>query len=67
MFSPKLTFIYPIISKISNVQWHKMSGKNIYIHFFYFRFKNKRVWAEKIRKKRKNSKNIKVAGNYPNI
>ena len=44
-----------------------MSVKNTHIYFFYFWFKNKRVWAEKIRKKRKNSKNIKVAGNYPNI
>ena len=48
-------------------QWHKMSGKNTHIYFFYFWFKNKRVWAEKIGKKRKNSKNLKVAGNYPNI
>ena len=48
-------------------QWQKMSGKNTHICFFYFWFKNKRVWAEKIRKKRKNSKNLKVAGNYPNI
>jgi hypothetical protein len=31
------------------------------------RFKNKQVRAEKIGKKRKNSKNLKVAGNYPNI
>ena len=29
-------------------QWHKMSGKNTHIYFFYFRFKNKRVWAERI-------------------
>ena len=34
-------------------QWHKMSGKNTHVYFFYFRFKNKRVWAEKIRKKTK--------------
>ena len=47
-------------------QWHKMSGKNTHIYFFYFWFKNKWVWAEKIGKKRKNSKNLKVAGNYPN-
>ena len=46
-------------------QWHKMSGKNTHIYFFYFRFKNKR--AEKIGKKQKNSKNLKVAGNCPNI
>ena len=46
---------------------HKMIGKNIHIYFFYFWFKNKRVWAEKIGKKRKNSKNLKVAGNDPNI
>ena len=49
------------------VQWHKLSGKNTHICFFYFWFKNKRVWAEKIGKKRKNSKNLKVAGNHPNI
>ena len=48
-------------------QWHKLSGKNTHIFFFYFFFKNKRVWAEKIRKKQKNSKNLKVAGNYPSI
>ena len=35
------------------VQWHKLSGKNTYIFFFYFWFKNKQVWAEKIGKKRK--------------
>ena len=46
-------------------QWHKMSGKNTHIYFFYFWFKNKRVWAEKIRKKRKPFKNLKVADNYP--
>ena len=28
-------------------QWHKYSGKNTHIIFFYFWFKNKRVWAEK--------------------
>ena len=48
-------------------QRHKMSGKNTHIYFYYFWFKNKQVWAEKIGKKRKNSKNPKVAGNYPNI
>jgi hypothetical protein len=48
-------------------QWHKKSGKNTHIYFFYFLFKNKQVWREKIGKKRKNSKNLKVAGNYPNI
>ena len=31
-------------------QWHKMSGKNTHIYFFYLRFKNKRVWEEKIGK-----------------
>ena len=46
---------------------HKMSGKNTYIYFFYFQFKNKQVWAEKIGKKQKKSKNLKVAGNHPNI
>ena len=48
-------------------QWHKMSRKNTHLYFFYFSFKNKRVWAEKIRKKQKKSKKLKVAGNYPNI
>ena len=37
-------------------QWHKMSGKNTHIYFFYFRFKNKQVWVEKIGKERKKSK-----------
>ena len=46
-------------------QWNKMSGKNTHIRMFYFWFNNKRVWAEKIGKKQKNSKNLKVAGNYP--
>ena len=40
-------------------QWHKMSGQNTHICFFYFRFKNKQIG-----KKRKNSKNLKVAGNH---
>jgi hypothetical protein len=44
-----------------------MSGKNTHIYFFYFWFKNKRVGAEKPEKKTKNSKTLKVAGNYPNI
>ena len=29
-------------------QWHKMSGKNTCIYFFYFWFKNRQVWADKI-------------------
>ena len=44
-------------------QWHKLIGKNTHIHFFYFWLKNKRVWAKKLGKERKNSKNIKVAAN----
>ena len=32
-------------------QWHKMSGKNTHIYFFYY----KQVWAEKIGKK-----NVKI-------
>ena len=44
--------------------WHKMGGKNTHIYFFYFWFKNKQVWAEK--NPQKISKNLKVAGNYPN-
>ena len=49
-------------------QWHKMSGKNTHIYiYFHFSFKNKRIWAEKIGKKRKKSKNLKFAGKYPNI
>ena len=43
-----------------------MSGKNNHIYLVYFSFKNKQVWAEKIEKKHKDSKNLKVAGNYPN-
>ena len=39
-------------------QRHKMSGKNTHIYFFYFRFKNKRVWAEKFGKIRKKFKNL---------
>ena len=41
--------------------------KHAHIFFFYFCFKNKQVSAEKIGIKRKNSKNLKVAGNYPSI
>ena len=48
-------------------QWHKLNGKNTHVIFFYFWFKNKQVWAEKIGKNEKNSKNLKVAGNYPSI
>ena len=48
---------------MAKIEWKKIP----YIFFFYFLFKNKRVWAEKIRKKQKNSKNLKVAGNSPNI
>ena len=40
-------------------QWQKLSGKNTHIFFSYLLYKNKRVWAEKIGKKRKNSKNPK--------
>ena len=35
------------------VQWNKLSGKNTHIIFFYFWFKNKWVWAEKIGKNEK--------------
>ena len=31
-------------------QWHKMSGKNTHIYFFYFWFKNKRKNQKKIKK-----------------
>ena len=48
-------------------QWHKLSGKNTHIFFFYFLFKNKRVWSEIIWKKQKKSKDLKVAGNCPSI
>ena len=40
--------------------WHKMRGKNTHIYFFYLRFKNKRVWAEEIGKKLKNSQKLKL-------
>jgi hypothetical protein len=41
--------------------------KHPYIFFLLLVQKKKRVGAEKIGKKRKKSKNLKVAGNYPNI
>ena len=44
----------------SGTKWVEKTQQN-------FLFKNKRVWAEEIGKKWKNSKNLKVAGNYPNI
>ena len=34
-------------------QWHKMSGKNTHICIFYFWFKTKQVWAEKLEKTKK--------------
>ena len=52
-------FWVPNLSSVTQIGTH--------IYFFYFWFKNKRVWAKKIGKNRKNSKNLKVAGNYPNI
>ena len=60
-------FVLPIflvsnLRSVAQIEWKK----HPYL-FFYFLFKNKRVWAEKIGKKQKNSKNIKVAGNYPSI
>ena len=45
----KLEFLKLIISFFhyfwcqNRDQWHKMSGKNTHIYFFYFCFKNKRV------------------------
>ena len=39
-------------------QWRKMSEKNPHIQFFYFWFKNKWFWVEKIGKKWKKSKNL---------
>jgi hypothetical protein len=41
--------------------------KHPYMFLFYLWLKNKQVWAEKIGKKQINSKNLKVAGNYPNM
>ena len=46
-------------------QWHKMSGKNTHIYFFYFWFKNKRVWAEKNRKKTKKFQKPKSCRQLP--
>ena len=43
-------------------QRHKLNGKNTHMFFFYFLFKN-----NEFGKKRKNYKNLKVAGNNPNI
>ena len=55
-------FLVPKLRSVAQIEWKKHP-----YFFFYFWFKNKRVWTEKIGKKRKNSKNLKVAGNYPNI
>ena len=49
--------------EISGTKWVEKT----LIYFHYLWLKNKRVWAEKIRKKGKNSKNLKVSGNYPSI
>ena len=48
-------------------QWHKLSGKNTHIFFFYFLFKNKRVWAEKIGKKPKKFQKPKSCSQLPLI
>ena len=69
----KSEFLKLTISFFHYFWWHnwdqcyKMSGKNTHIYFFLLLVKKKRVWAEKIGKKQKNSKNLKVAGNYPYI
>ena len=44
-------------------QWHKMSGKNCHIYFFYFGSKINELEQKKIGKKRKYSNNQNVAGN----
>ena len=48
-------------------QWHKMSGRNTHIIFFTFGSKINEIERKKLEKRQKNSKNLKVAGNYPNI
>jgi hypothetical protein len=55
-------FFVPKLKSVAKNRWKKHS----YI-FFLLLVQKKQVWAEKIRKKQKNSKNLKVAGNYPNI
>jgi hypothetical protein len=46
-------FLVPKLRSVAQIEWKK----HPYL-FFYFWFKNKQVWAEKIGYKRKNSKNL---------
>ena len=55
-------FLVPKLRSVTQIEWKKHP-----CIFFYFWLKNKQVWAEKIGNKRKNFKNLKVAGNYPKV
>ena len=56
-------YLVPKLKSVAQIEWKK----HPYFFFFYLWFKNKRVLTEKIKKKRKNSKDPKDAGNNPNI
>ena len=58
-------FILPSFLVPKSRSMAQMSGKNTHIHIFYFWFKNKRVWAEKIGKIWKNSKKPKSCMQLP--
>ena len=57
------SFLMPKLRLVAQNVWKE----HPYIYIFYFWFKNEQVRAEKIRKKQKNSKHLKVADNLPNI
>ena len=59
-FHSSIIFL-PKLRSVAQNEWKK----HPYI-FFLLLVQKKWVWAEKIGKKRKNSRNLKVAGNYPN-
>ena len=59
------SFLHFFGANIKNSGTTTMEKTPIYI-FSTFGSKKKQVWEEKIRKKRKNFKNLKVEGNYPN-
>ena len=50
LWSFQTGYIKLLIFLPKNQHTQRMSGKYTHIYFFYFWFKNKRVWAEKIKK-----------------
>ena len=59
-FLKLIILFFPYFWQQNLNQCHKLSWKNTHIYFFYFWFKNKRVWAEKIRNKEKKKKIWKI-------